>query len=200
MTAQRLRPVATYSDNVAANVEFLGGRARDLGADELDRSKTLDTKATAMVAGCVAVIGAGAAFAARLAEVSGGAPAKTAWAIELTTALVLVFVAAGFAVWALVPKAVRIAVAQSEVDAWVTEAVLEQDPTFNQGVQLHAATASVAHARRVNRRKANRLRVASWVFAAALAAIVGLAVHLSFHAAQAASDDGRSHPNSKRAS
>lgn len=183
------KPVVEYSENVSHNVDFLGDRARDLAADELDRSKTLDAKATALIAGCVALIAAGAAFASRLADVPGGEGAKLAWAIELAAALALIFVAAGLAVWALVPKAVRSAVGQTEVDTWANPRTLERAPTLVRGTMLRADAFSVGHARRVSQRKADRLRAASWVFAAALACIVTLTIHLAFHAALEAADD-----------
>jgi hypothetical protein len=172
-----------YSEDVRTNVEFLGERAREMTADEVDRTKSLDTKATALIAGCVALIAAGASFASRMGELPGGSGAKTAWAIEIAGALGFLLAAAGFAVWAIVPKAVRTAVAYHEVETWALPSTLQQDCTLVAGTLLRAATHSVGHARGVNNRKADRMMRSSWLFAAAIAFIVALTVHLSIYAA-----------------
>jgi hypothetical protein len=91
--------MAGFSHNVIENVAFLGDRAREMAAEESDRSKVLDTKAAGVVAASVALTGAGAAFAAWLAELEGGSGAKLLWTIELGIALVLLVTAGGLAAW-----------------------------------------------------------------------------------------------------
>ena len=142
--------MAAYSDNVTTNVAFLGARAREMAADESDRSKVLDTKAAGVVAASVALTGAGASFAARLAELEGGYGAKLLWTLELGAALVFLLLAGGFAVWALAPKAVRTAIHVDELRRWDTPRVLEDDPTRVEGSLLRASVHSVGHARTVN--------------------------------------------------
>ena len=181
--------MAAYSDNVTTNVAFLGARAREMAADESDRSKVLDTKAAGVVAASVALTGAGASFAARLAELEGGYGAKLLWTLELgaaRAALVFLLLAGGFAVWALAPKAVRTAIHVDELRRWDTPRVLEDDPTRVEGSLLRASVHSVGHARTVNNIKAGRLRLASIGLGAGLASIVALAVSLAAHAVERA--------------
>ena len=73
----------SYSDNIVANVAFLGDRARELAEQEVERAGTLDTKAAGVVAASVALIAAGAGFASGLQGLDGGEGAKTLWAVEL---------------------------------------------------------------------------------------------------------------------
>ena len=178
--------MAGFSDNVTKNVAFLGDRAREMAADESDRSKVLDTKAAGVVAASVALTGAGASFAARLSELEGGSGAKLLWAVELGAALLFLLLAGGFAVWALAPKAVRTAIHIDELRRWDTPRVLEDDPTLVEGSHLRASVHSVGHARTVNNIKAGRLRWASLGLGAGLASIVVLAVSLAAHAVERA--------------
>ncbi len=171
-----------FSDNVTANVAFLGDRAREMAADESDRSKVLDTKAAGVVAASVALIGAGASFASRLAELQGGSAVKLLWTVELGVALFFLLLSGGFAVWALAPKAVRTAVHIDELQRWDTPRVLEVDPTGVAGSLLRASVHSVGHARTVNNVKAGRLKWASIGLGAGLASIVVLTVSLAAHA------------------
>lgn len=175
--------VDDYSDNVRENVSFLGERALELAADEIDRSKQLDNKAAGSLAVAVALTGAAAAFAARLSDLPGGYSAKLAWAIELSVALCALLAASGFAVWALAPRVVRTAVAASEVKSWATRRVLEQDPTLVRGSNLRASSHSALHARDVSNLKATRIGYAVRAFAVALACIVVLTIHLAVHSA-----------------
>lgn len=176
-----------FSSEVAANVEFLGDRARQLADQEIERARALDTKAGGIVAGSIALIAAGAGFAAKIDDLAAGSGAKTLWAAELALTLVLLLLAGAFAVWALTPRAYRTVVAAHELLRWVTRAVLEQDPTNVRGSLLHADVRSVGHARDVNNLKARRMRYGFRCFAAALACIVALGVSV---AVRATSTDG----------
>ena len=80
------------------------------------------------MAASVALIGAGAAFAARLSGLEAGEGAKLLWAIELGAASILLLAAGGLAVWSLAPRSVRSAVHIDELERWSTPRVLERDP------------------------------------------------------------------------
>lgn len=181
-----------YSDNVAANVGFLGDRARGLADQEMERARSLDTKAGAIVAASVALCAAGAAFAARLAEVDAGSGAKTLWVVELIAALVAALLAGGLAVWAIAPRVSRSSVHFREMRRWETRRVLEADPVFNQGKLLGAAVHSVGLSRDVNRRKARRLKLSSLALAVALASVASLAASVAVRSA--------SHPATRESS
>lgn len=180
----------SYSDSVIRNAEFLGERARDLAAQEVERGRGLDTKSAGMVAVSVALVAAAASFASGLGDLSGGSGAKTLWAVELGVASVALLVAGGLAVWAIAPRVVRTTVAYNELRRWPTPRVMEQPPTLNRGSILQADLHSVGHARSVNKRKAERLAYATWTFAVALLAIVCLTVSLAAHAAARSDEDG----------
>jgi hypothetical protein len=175
--------VGDYSDNVRVNVDFLGERARELSQQEVDRARALDTKAGAMVAGCIALGAASVAFVIRLAALDGGTGAKTLWAVEVIGGLAALLFAGALAVGALSPRAVRSAVSFKEAEAWATARVLEADPIANRGALLRAAIHSVGMSRDVNRLKASRLKKASTTFAVALASVVALTVSVAVHAA-----------------
>lgn len=175
--------MSTYSESVISNVEFLGSRARELSDQEIERGRSLDTKAGAIVAASVALIGASVAFIARLADLDGGSGAKTLWAVELITALIALLCAGGLAVWALAPRVVRSTVAFHELETWETPRVLESNPTLNRGMLLRASVHSIGLSRNVNRRKASRLGWASWVLAGALVSISVLSISVAVHAA-----------------
>jgi hypothetical protein len=175
--------MSAYTDRVIANVAFLGDRARELADQEVDRARSLDTKAGAIVAASVALVGASVAFVTRLADLDGGTGAKTLWAVELFSVLVGLLAAGSFAVWALVPRVIRSTVAFHEIETWETPRALEADLTFNQGKLLRAAVHSVGLSRSANKLKAERLRWASWVFAGALISISVLTISVAVHAA-----------------
>lgn len=179
--AEAVQSVTAYSEHIAANVEFLGARAREIAADEVDRAKGLDSKATAMIAGSGALIAASAGFAVRVFEIDAGAGAKRLWAVELGVALLFLLAAGAVALFALVPKAVRTAVHIDELNTWPTPNVLEQDPVLTEGSLMRASIDSIGHARTVNNQKAHRLVQASWAFAGALTSIVALALSIVLH-------------------
>lgn len=172
-----------YSDNVAANVGFLGDRARELADQEMERARSLDTKAGAIVAAGVGLIGVGVAFVTRLSEVDAGSGAKTLWAVELIMALLAALVAGGLAVWAIAPRVSRSSVHFREAQTWETPRALEADPIFNQGKLLRTAVHSIGLSREVNRRKAERLSWSSLALAVALASVVSLTVSVAVHTA-----------------
>lgn len=171
----------TYHEHVVANVAFLEARARDLADQEIDRARSLDGKATALVAVIVALIAAGVAFAARMPDIPATSGARVLWASQVGAALMLLLAAGGFAVAAVIPRAVRTAMHISEVRRWRSEPYLMQEPTLVQGMLLNANVDSVGHSRGVNAMKATRLKIASSLFAAALASIVALAISLAVH-------------------
>lgn len=186
-----------YSDEVEANVRFFGDRARELADQEVERARALDTKAGALVAGCVALLGASVVFATRLSEIPGGQGAKSLWAAELVAVLLALFGAGGLAAWAFAPKAFRAEIHIDELLTWPTPEALDRGPVYNQGVLLHGSVVSIGHARVANHDKAKRLAWAFAVFAAALASIVLLAASLAIHAATSSADDrspGRAFP------
>jgi hypothetical protein len=184
------RRMPSYSDAVVANVTFLGDRARELAEQEVDRARTLDTKAAGMVAASIALIAAGAGFASRLQDLHGGEGAKTLWAVELCASLVFLVIAGGLAVWAITPKAFRLSIKFTELTKWVTPRILEQPPTFVCGTVLHADIKSIGMARDTNRKKARRLAWGFAAFAAALGCIVALGISVAIRSA-AADNHGR---------
>lgn len=171
--------MTSYSKEVIDNVEFLGDRARQLTDQEIERARALDTKAAGIVAGSVALIAAGAGFAARFDDLEAGEGAKALWTVELGMALVFLLVAGALAVWAIAPKPYRTAIAFHELQRWVTPRILEEDPTKIRGMLLYADINAIGHARDVNGDKADRLTRAFFAFAAALACIVLLAISVS---------------------
>jgi hypothetical protein len=182
-----------YSENVIANTEFLSERAVELADQEIERARALDTKAGGVIAGSVALIAAGAGFANKLEELSGGTGAKTLWAVELSVASALLLVAGALAVWAVTPRAFRTPVALHVLKGWVTPRVLEQDPTAIRGSLLRADVKSIGVARDVNNDKAKRLAFSFFGFAAALACIVALGISVGIRASQTGSNRDGSH-------
>jgi hypothetical protein len=59
-------PDSQFSARVSENAEFLGDRASRLADQEIERARALDTKAGGIVAGSIALIAAGAAFASKI--------------------------------------------------------------------------------------------------------------------------------------
>jgi hypothetical protein len=190
--------MSAYTDRVISNVAFLGARARELADQEVDRARSLDTKAGAIVAGSVALVGASVAFVTRLAGLDGGTGAKTLWAVELFFVLAGLLIAGSFAVWALVPRVIRSTVAFHEIATWETPRALEADSTFNQGKLLRAAIHSVGLSRSANKLKAERLRRSSWVFAGALISISVLTISVAVHAAAYPDESTGSISNGKK--
>lgn len=177
--------MADYSENVVANTTFFGERAREVVEQEMDRAKSLDTKAGAIIAACVALTGACAAFALNLAELEGaGSGARALWAAEIAASLVALGVAAGYAVWAIAPMVVRSQVKYHEMMGWTTPATLEKDPTLNEGTSVNASLHSIGISRDANKDKSDRLRVASIALGGGLAAIVALTISVAVHSAQ----------------
>jgi hypothetical protein len=174
-----------YSEKVVANTAFYGERAREVVDQEIDRAKSLDTKAGAVIAACVALIGACAALVLGFAKLEGpGSGARALWAVEIGICLVALFVAAGYAVWALAPKVVRSQVHYDEIERWTTPNTLEEDPTLNAGILVNASVHSIGVSRPANKDKSDRLFVSSIAIGAGLAAIVALTISVAVHSAQ----------------
>lgn len=183
--------MAKYTENVVANTRLFAERAREIVEQEIDRAKSLDTKAGATIAASVALTGASVAFVLKFAELDAGSGAKTLWAIEIGVALVALLVAGGFAVWALAPMVVRSQIAFHELQKWVTLPALEQAPTLNEGTILNASLSSIGISRTANKKKSDRLRFSSFALAAALAAIVALAISVAINSARVADGDAQ---------
>lgn len=174
-----------YSENVVANTTFFGERAREVVEQEIDRAKSLDTKAGAIIAACVALTGASAAIVVNLAKLEGaGSGARVLWAAEIAASLIALCVAAGYAVWAIAPMVVRSQVKYHEMLGWTTPATLEDDPTLNEGTLVNASLHSIGISRDANKDKSDRLRVASIALGVGLAAIVALTISVAVHSAQ----------------
>jgi hypothetical protein len=172
-----------YSEKVVANTDRFAARAREIVEQEIDRAKSLDTKAGAVIAASVALIAGSAAFVLRLSAQSAGAGAKTLWAVEIGVALVALLLAGALAVWALAPMVVRSQVAFHELQGWVTLRALEQDPTTNEGTLLRASIISIGVSRVANKRKSDRLRYSSVALGVGLAAIVALTISVAISVA-----------------
>jgi hypothetical protein len=181
-----LAAVAEYSETVVANTRLFAERAREIVEQEIDRAKSLDTKAGAVIAASVALAGASVAFVLRFADLDAGSGAKTLWAVEIGAALLALLVAGGLAVWALAPMVVRSQIAFHELQKWVTLPTLEQEPTLNEGTILNARLHSIGVSRTANKKKSDRLRLSSFALGAALAAIVALAISVAINSAIAA--------------
>lgn len=170
-----------YSDHLRANTSLLGERADALNAQEVERSRGLDTKASGLLAVAVVLLAAAAGFAAQMP--GGGEGARTLWAIELGTTLLFLIAAGAYAASAIAPQSAYARIHLDELALWSTEKYLDQDPTLVRGALLNADLESVRLSRGVNARKANRLRRATLLFGGALASIVALTMSLAIHAA-----------------
>jgi hypothetical protein len=177
--------MAGYSKEVVANTTFFGERSREVVEQEIDRAKSLDTKAGAVVAASVALTGAFAVFVLNLAELEGaGSGARALWAVEIGAGLIALLVAGGYAVWAIAPMVVRSQVKYHEMVGWTTAGTLEKDPTLNEGTLVNASLDSIGVSRDANGKKTDRLRVASIAVGVGLAAIVALTISVAVHSAQ----------------
>jgi hypothetical protein len=196
--------MAGYSENVVANTDFFGERGREIGEQEIDRAKSLDTKSTAIIAGCVALTGACGVFVLNLAALEGaGSGARALWAAEIGVSLLALLVAGGLAVWAIAPMVVRSQVGYHEMEKWTTPSVLETDPTLNEGTLVNASLHSIGISRIANKKKTDRLRWSSIAFGVALAAIVAMVISVAVHsiespATQALDSHGRSSQSTER--
>ena len=74
-----------YSENVVANTRVYGERAREIVEQEIDRAKSLDTKAGAVIAASVALIGVSVAFVLQLVDQEAGMGARVLWAVVSRT-------------------------------------------------------------------------------------------------------------------
>jgi hypothetical protein len=178
--------VTNYSETVVANTRLFAERAREIVEQEIDRAKSLDTKAGGVVAASVALTGASVAFVLKIADLNAGSGAKTLWAVEIGIALLALLIAGGLAVWALVPMVVRSQIAFHELQRWVTLPALEQKPTLSEGTILNANLNSIGVSRTANKKKSGRLRCSGFALGFALAAIVVLAISVAVHSSSEA--------------
>ncbi|HYM67791.1 MAG TPA: hypothetical protein VEW68_10900, partial [Patescibacteria group bacterium] len=173
----------TYAQEVLDNVEFLGARAREIVDQEVDRARALDAKAAGLIASSLAGLAGGITFATNLAGLHAGQGAKVLWSSSLVLGLILLLPAGGFAVRAILPQAVRIAVHVDELKHWITPRVLERDPTSIKGELMYGSVIGIEYARRFNAAKASRLNRAFYAFAAALSCIVVCGISVAIHPA-----------------
>lgn len=186
-----------YSENATANTKLFAERAREIVEQEIDRAKSLDTKAGAVIAASVALTAASAAFVLRLGDQSAGTGAKVLWTVEIGVALIALLIAGALAVWALAPMVVRSQVAFHELKGWVTLPVLEQEPTTNEGTLLNASLLSIGVSRDANKAKSERLRYSSFALGAGLAAIVALTISVAVSSADSAAAQGEGEANGR---
>lgn len=189
-----------FTEEITANVEFLGGRARELVNAEIDRARGLDTKAGGLLAANLALLVAGMTVATKLPDLEGGHGAKVLWAATLGAGLGLLLCTLGLAVAALVPRAFRVEVHIDELERWTTPRVLDRAPTKTRGELLAGDVAAVKKSRAVNHTKGKRLTWAFVVFSAALVCIVASTFSVAIHAAkQEQTNRGRRTPSIHRA-
>jgi hypothetical protein len=181
-----------YTPMQQENTKLFAERAREIVEQEIDRAKSLDTKAGAVIAAAIALTAASAAFV--LSEQDARTGARTLWAVEIGLGLIALCVAGVAAVWSIAPMVVRSQIGIKELLTWVTPAKLNQEPTLNEGTILNGSLHSIGLSRTANDKKWKRLRVASWALGAGLAAIVALTISVAVNSAQreAGSSDGRS--------
>lgn len=170
-----------YSENLRVNTSLLGERADALNAQEVERSRGLDAKASGLLAVAVVLLAAAAGFAAQMP--GGGEGARALWAAELGTTLLFLIAAGACAVYAIAPQSAYARIHLDELALWGTEKYLDRDPIVVRGTLLNADLKSVRLSRGVNARKASRLRRATLLFGGALASIVALTMSLAIHAA-----------------
>jgi hypothetical protein len=182
--------MAEYSENAMDNTKLFAERAREIVEQEIDRARSLDTKAGAVIAASVALTAASAAFVLRLGDQSAGTGAKVLWTVEIGIALIALLIAGALAVWALAPMVVRSQVAFHELTSWVTLPVLEQAPTTNEGTLLNASLLSIGVSRNANKAKSERLRYSSIALGAGLAAIVALTISVAISSTDSAAQTG----------
>jgi hypothetical protein len=96
-----------YTPTRQENTNLFAERAHEIVEQEIDRAKSLDTKAGAVIAAAIALIAASAAFVLKLSEQNAGTGARTLWAVEIGLGLIALCVAGVAAVWAIAPMAVR---------------------------------------------------------------------------------------------
>jgi dipeptide/tripeptide permease len=164
-------------ERVETNVEWVERRAHEIAAHETDRTRALDAKASQVLAvSAVATSIAASALVPRL----GSAPRGAVWLAGF--AAVSILVAAGTAVYALIPRAF-LAFSADEVEQWPTGDFLTQRARDVQGRILNGWLETIARARTINARKATMVR----------AALIALALALALTAATAGTitDNGR---------
>ncbi len=170
------------SPEIERNVRFVGDRAREIVEQEVDRARSLDTKA-GLIAASLAGLAGGFTLVPKLTELHGGSGAKTLWAAMLVLGLVLLLPALGFAVRAILPQAFRIAVAVDEMKTWVTPRFLEREPLDVEGELLYGSVIATEDTRTINKAKVARLTVAFYFFSAALLCVVACGSAVAVHAA-----------------
>jgi hypothetical protein len=154
---------------VETNVEWVERRAHEVAAEEADRTRALDAKASQVLAvAAVATSIAASVLVPRLASAPDGA----LWLAGL--AAVSILTSAGTAVYALLPRAF-LTFSAEEVEQWPTGDFLTQRPRDVQGRILNGWLETIARARTVNARKATMVR----------AALIALAIALAFTTATA---------------
>ena len=139
---------------VEQNVEWVERRAYELAVAETDRTRTLDGKASQVLA--VSALATSIA-ASTLAPRLEGAPAGAAWLAAAAAGAV--FLSAGASIWALFPRAFR-SFTSEEIGSWPTGDFLTQRSRDVEGRVLNGWLGVIGQARAINSRKANLVRVA----------------------------------------
>jgi len=173
--------MSDYSEHLRTNTSHLGERADALNAQEVERSRGLDNKASGLLAVAVVLLAAAAGFAAQMPE--GGEGARALWTIEVGVTLLFLIAAGAYAVSAIAPQSAYARIHLDELTLWGTEEYLDRDPTVVRGALLNADLESVRLSRGVNARKASRLRRATLLLGGALTSIVALTMSLAVHSA-----------------
>jgi hypothetical protein len=164
----------SFNDNVRANVELLETRAREAALQEVDRATGIDQKATALIAAGLVLVAAGVAFATGIGSAHAGTGARLLWALLLVAAFILLLAALGLATAAVRPRVFRIVLHMNVLNKWASTRYLDRDPTRVRGELMQGSVSAVREARKVNKKKADRLLAAFMFFAAAILAIVVL--------------------------
>jgi hypothetical protein len=172
-----------YNDNIKANVAFMEQRARDAAQQEMERSSSLDQKTAGLIAAGLVLLAAGVAFIGNLEQIHVGEGAKTYWVALVVLTLVLLLGSLSWGTAAIWPQAYRVVLAVSELDRWARPSFLSRDPTTVQGEMMRGSITAARNARPVNLKKANRLKVAFWMFGTGILCIVVLAASVAIRLA-----------------
>lgn len=176
---------------VETNVEWVERRAHEIAAEEADRTRALDAKASQVLAvSAVATSIAASVLVPRLSS----APDSAVWLAGF--AAVSVLVSAGTAVYGLFPRAF-LAFSAEEIEQWPTGDFLTQRSRDVQGRILNGWLETIARARTVNARKATMVRAALIALALALAFTTATAGTIAENGAEGTQAERADKPGSR---
>lgn len=132
--------------------------------------------------GVTALIAAAVAAGSRLTELPASDEVRVLVGVLLVLGLILLLAAGGLAAWSIRPQAYS-ALHENEIQSFVKKSYLQQDSVQVVGTLLDGSVKAVTRARKVNRRKANRLTIAFGFFLAALAVMAGAGITLAIEGA-----------------